>query len=541
MANALVVQKPQLPSSQQSSRAAQYVRMSTDRQRYSIQNQATVIAAYAHAHNLTIVRTYSDEGESGLRIKNRIGLTKLIHDVGTGNASFDWILVYDISRWGRFQDVDESAHYEFLCKHAGIKVVYCAEQFDNDGSMLSSIVKNLKSVMAAEYSRELSVKVRAGHRHLASLGFKQGGPAGYALHRELFDENMKSKGLLKNGERKYLTGDRVRLRKGSDDEAASVNWIFNQYVVERKSATEIARQLNLQGVPGGLARPWNCSMVCRLLRNENYIGTFVYNRTSRYLGQNAIVNPVHTWIRSVGAIEPIIEQRLFSSAQKITQERRVDLTEEEMLDRLRDTLKKRGRLSSSIINETAGLPSTATYMAHFGTIRSAYRRIGYTTKRDCDWLDSIPYWTDAIAKISALVITDIEKAGGHVQGNETGDCLSINGKVSISFRVARRWSGKEAWHSPRWAIQRRRHLADGWIVAIRLGESNKEILDYLLLPTSSLPKPMIKFTEKGRRRHNARRFGKIKTLVRSIIVGLGESTVSTKSDPRNRRPITKRK
>jgi DNA invertase Pin-like site-specific DNA recombinase len=85
MANALVVQKPQLPSSQQSSRAAQYVRMSTDRQRYSIQNQATVIAAYAHAHNLTIVRTYSDEGESGLRIKNRIGLTKLIHDVGTGN------------------------------------------------------------------------------------------------------------------------------------------------------------------------------------------------------------------------------------------------------------------------------------------------------------------------------------------------------------------------------------------------------------------------------------------------------------------------
>jgi hypothetical protein len=237
----------------------------------------------------------------------------------------------------------------------------------------------------------------------------------------------------------------------------------------------------------------------------------------------------------------MVEQHLFSRAQKITQARRVDLTEDEMLDRLRDTLKKRGRLSSSIINETAGLPSTATYMAHFGTIRSAYKRIGYTTKRDCAWLDSIPYWTDAIARISALVITAIEKAGGRVQGNETGDCLSINGNVSISFRVARRWSGKEAWHSPRWAIQRRRHLADGWVVAIRLGESNREILDYLLLPTSELPRPMIKFTEKGRRRHNARRFSTIGTLVRSIMVGLGESTVSTKSDPRNRRPITKRK
>jgi DNA invertase Pin-like site-specific DNA recombinase len=37
------------------------------------------------------------------------------------------VLVYDVSRWGRFQDIDESAHYEFVCKQAGIKVAYCAE------------------------------------------------------------------------------------------------------------------------------------------------------------------------------------------------------------------------------------------------------------------------------------------------------------------------------------------------------------------------------------------------------------------------------
>jgi DNA invertase Pin-like site-specific DNA recombinase len=69
--NALVVHKTQLPSAQKPFRAAQYVRMSTDKQRYSIENQAAVIATYAHAHGLTIVRTYRDEGESGLRIKNR--------------------------------------------------------------------------------------------------------------------------------------------------------------------------------------------------------------------------------------------------------------------------------------------------------------------------------------------------------------------------------------------------------------------------------------------------------------------------------------
>jgi predicted site-specific integrase-resolvase len=156
-------------------RAAQYVRMSTDFQRYSIQNQAAAIAAYAQQRNFTIVRTYVDEGRSGLSIKGRAGLIELIDDVGSGRADFDHILVYDVSRWGRFQDVDESAHYEFVCKQNGVKVAYCAEQFDNDGSLLSSIVKNIKRVMAAEFSRELSVKVHTGQGRIAGLGYRVGG------------------------------------------------------------------------------------------------------------------------------------------------------------------------------------------------------------------------------------------------------------------------------------------------------------------------------------------------------------------------------
>jgi DNA invertase Pin-like site-specific DNA recombinase len=69
-----------------------------------------------------------------VRINGRAGLIELIEDVQTGKADFDHILVYDVSRWGHFQDVDESAHYEFVCKRNGIKVAYCAEQFDNDGA-----------------------------------------------------------------------------------------------------------------------------------------------------------------------------------------------------------------------------------------------------------------------------------------------------------------------------------------------------------------------------------------------------------------------
>src|SRR5829696_649455 len=123
MVNALIIRpNTQLARAQKALRAAQYVRMSTDRQRYSIENQAAVIAAFAQMHNLSIVRTYRDEGESGLKLKNRPGLVQLLDDVQSGRADFSQILVYDVSRWGRFQDADESAYYEFICKQAGIKV-----------------------------------------------------------------------------------------------------------------------------------------------------------------------------------------------------------------------------------------------------------------------------------------------------------------------------------------------------------------------------------------------------------------------------------
>src|ERR1700677_2957397 len=142
----------QLPPSKPSpTLAAKYVRMSTEHQQYSIDNQADAISRYAREHNMEIVRTYTDAGKSGLSIQNRPGLRQLIADVEGGSPGYGAILVYDVSRWGRFQDVDESAYYEYVLKRAGIRVHYCAEQFENDGSMSSSVLKTLKRSMAAEY------------------------------------------------------------------------------------------------------------------------------------------------------------------------------------------------------------------------------------------------------------------------------------------------------------------------------------------------------------------------------------------------------
>jgi DNA invertase Pin-like site-specific DNA recombinase len=160
-------------------KAAQYVRMSTEHQQYSTQNQADKIQEYADKRGIEIIKTYADEGKSGLSIGGRAALQRLISDVETGIAEFNVILVYDVSRWGRFQDADESAYYEYICRRAGIQVADCAEQFENDGSPVSTIVKGVKRAMAGEYSRELSAKVFAGQCRLIELGFRQGGPAGY--------------------------------------------------------------------------------------------------------------------------------------------------------------------------------------------------------------------------------------------------------------------------------------------------------------------------------------------------------------------------
>jgi DNA invertase Pin-like site-specific DNA recombinase len=182
-------------------RAAQYVRMSTDHQQYSTENQAEKIREYAERHGLVIVRSYADEGKSGLRLEGRDQLQRLIADVESGGADFQVVLVYDVSRWGRFQDADESAYYEYVCKRAGIAVHYCAEQFANDGSPVSTIVKGVKRAMAGEYSRELSVKVFAGQCRLIELGYRQGGMAGYGLRRMRVDPHGQMLGLLRPGTR----------------------------------------------------------------------------------------------------------------------------------------------------------------------------------------------------------------------------------------------------------------------------------------------------------------------------------------------------
>ena len=369
-----------------SMRGAQYVRMSTDHQRYSTENQADAIQRYAAERGIEIVRTYADEGRSGLRLDGRDALKQLIDDVQSGTADFTTILVYDVSRWGRFQDADESAYYEHICKRAGISVQYCAEQFENDGSPLSTIVKGVKRAMAGEYSRELSVKVFAGQCRLIELGFRQGGPPGFGLRRSLVDQAGVTKSELAKGEHKSIQTDRVVLVPGPPEEVDTVRWMYRAFV-GGKAEQEIAAALNEQGLTTDLGRAWTRGTVHQVLINEKYIGNNVWNRGSFKLKKKRVRNSADMWIRAEGAFKPIVDRSLFDAAQAIIRARSHKLSDQEMVDALRGLLQECGYLSGLIIDEAEHLPSSSAYQSRFGSLLRAYELVGFTPDRDYRYIE----------------------------------------------------------------------------------------------------------------------------------------------------------
>ena len=531
MANALIVQKDRLPLSQKALCAAQYVRMSTDYQKYSIENQAVVIAAFAQLHKLTIVRTYRDEGESGLQIKNRMGLMQLIKDVQSGSAEFGYVLVFDVSRWGRFQDVDESAHYEFICKQAGVKVAYCAEQFDNDGSLISHIMKNIKRVMAAEFSRELSAKVHAGQSHLARLGFKMGAPVGYGLQRLLVDEKSRPKAILKPGEWKSLTSDHVRVQTGTADQIAIVRWIFEEFL-RVKSEEKIVRELNRRNVPTNTDRPWNRAKVVRLLKNETYIGNLVYNRQTQKLGTKTANNPSAVWIRTEGCVEPIIDRDLFLRVNEMRKGRRLELSEEEMLSRLRRVLMKKGKLSATVIDETVGLPHSSTYYRYFGTLRNAYRLIGYNDTRHWEALEAYNRWLAINADNAAQLRDRFEKTGAKATFDSPTACVRVYDSVGISFAVARWQRASREHQDPQWLLNcKGGRSPPGWIVALRLQKNNRTVLDHILLPSKSIKGTWLRFMDKTRERRKIEGFGTFEDLAQSLVRRVNRAKRSASNNP----------
>ena len=473
--------------------AAQYVRMSTEHQQYSTSNQADVIRDYAVARGYDIVRTYADEGKSGLNVAGRESLRRMIDDVQAGKPGYSAILVYDISRWGRFQDADESAYYEYLCKRAGIDVHYCAEQFENDGGPTSTIIKSVKRAMAGEYSRELSSKVFKGQCRLIELGYRQGGAPGFGLRRMLINQVGEAKGELTRGEYKSLQTDRVILVLGPDEEVQVVRRIYRRFIDEGMPESEIATELNAEGLVTDFGRPWNRGTIRQVLTNEKYIGNNVYNRSSFKLKKAHVENAPEMWVRKDAAFPALVTPEQFFVARGIIQERNRRPSDEEMLTKLRALAAEHVTLSGQVIDAADGMPLSAAYRSRFGSLLKAYQLAGYVPTRDFEFVEINRRIRAAQPPLVSDLVNRLTQIGATVSRDANSGLLLINGEYSAEVVLSR--CVKTAGGSLRWRIEFEGRIAPDITILGRMDESNERPVDYYLLPVMDISCPRLLLCE----------------------------------------------
>jgi len=462
-------------------RAAAYARMSTDLQDQSIAQQLDFIARFAADHQCSVVRVYRDAGRSGLTASRRAGLQRMLADIAAGAPGYDIVLVLDVSRWGRYQDIDESAYYEFLCRRGGIRVIYCAEAFGLEDNPLQHLFKDVKRIMAAEHSRELSQRVFDAHAALLRQGYKPGGAAGFGLRRLCLRADGSPRGLLAPGERKSHPTDRVVLVPGPAEEVAAVRRIYHLYCAEGLTCRALARRLNAEA---GGGKPWTDSRVRAILGNEKYCGNLLYNRISERLGGRRRRNPPAEWLRHPEAHAGIITAAEFAEAcRQRCLRREPDVAT--ILEKLRDLYGHRGLLSRRISDAEPGLPHSDTLKKLFGSVHQAYQlalgaQIEYMPRESQQ-----ARFARQAAALREQVSACIRRTAHTVRPGPRAHLLIVDDAITVRLSSLSSSHNNGAWG---WLIPTRATQADFVICALRPWRAERSCLYALLRAGPASPK-----------------------------------------------------
>jgi DNA invertase Pin-like site-specific DNA recombinase len=433
--------------------------------------------SYAAAHNLGIVRLFVDEGKSGTTIKRREGLQDLLRVVESGVADFTHVLVYDVSRWGRFPDSDEAAHYEFVCKRAGIAVSYCAEQFENDNSVASNLLKALKRTMAGEFSRELSVKVSAGQRRLASMGWWQGGNAPFGFQRMLVSQDGNRKHILKPGEWKSISTDRIVLTPGPKEAVDTIRLAFDLYTEHGQNRKQIAEILTKRGLIVH-DHPWDMRKVRELFTRHIYKGASAYCKHDEHF----MAVRRDKWLIRDHAFEGIVSDEQWARANELVWQEVKPLADSEMLEDLWQLWMRKGKLNSQIINVAKDVPSIAAYKNHFGGLNETYKLIGYPIIRDHSYRHAVRMSKTLRSAVCDEICEGVRQIGGTAEMIPGPGMLRLNDTVTVKVAIRKAWV---QYGGLVWTLPIGTHPAADILVIGRLKPPEESIYDYFVIPAFS--------------------------------------------------------
>ena len=496
-------------------RVAQYLRMSTDHQQYSLHNQSEYIKDYAEKNNMEIAYTYDDAGKSGVSIIGRHSLQQLLSDVEQKKIDIQAVLFYDVSRFGRFQNSDEAAYYSFLFERNGVDLIYCSEPIPTkDFPLESSVILNIKRSSAAYHSRNLSEKVFIGQANLIKLGYHQGGMAGYGLRRLLVDENGIAKEILGFRKRKSIQTDRVILIPGPKNEIKIVNSIYDLFIDDNMPEFIIAERLNEQNIPAENGTLWTRAKIHQILTNEKYIGNNIYNKTSSKLKSRLVKNPKNEWVRCDKAYKPIISKKKYNKAQEIIQLRSVHLTNEELLEKLKQKLESNGKLSGFIIDEDDTGPSSSVYRTRFGGLLRAYTLIGYKPEHDYIYIQI----NEALRSFYSGIIEDFKgeilKSNCYIDEYKYAPMLYINDEFLISVLITKCTHMKSG--KLRWKVRFDNSQKADITIVIRMDSQNISPLDFYIIPKIENEYSKMWMTETNNIRLDLYRFDNLDKLLQII-------------------------
>lgn len=448
-------------------RAVAYYRHSAqDRQENSIAIQREQVREWASKNGVEIIHEFADAGKSGLTSEGRPAFLEMMEEWVKKRSDFTYVLCLDVSRWGRFQDIDLSAQFSAECRKNGKTVIYTSIGKPREDDPLYPVYVQFERFRAAQYSRELSDKVWRGCVKISEQGYWAGGSPPYGLKRLLLDERREPLHPLEPGQRKGIQNQRVTLVAGDPDEVATIRRIFQEFVELRHSEYRIAEGLNTDAIPAPGGRRWGAGSVVDRLQQEVYIGTQVYNRTSQKLKTPRRPNPPEAWVRTPDAFVGIISHEQFERAQEILRERRTRFDPAHMLAQLDTLYRDHGVFRTSLLRLSDELPTVGTFTRHFGSWDEAFQRLYPATRESArDQVQS------QISALGADVLT-------------YADFLVLNEKLTISIQpaVPIPWG-----YSAYWPLSvDRRPVIDLTLGVLLADPPDAEILGYVVFPRGQL-------------------------------------------------------
>ena len=392
---------------------AYYRHSARDRQENSVAIQQELVQKWAKDNGVEIIHEFTDRGKSGLTAEGRDAFNDMMENWVKKRKDFDFVLCLDVSRWGRFQDIDLSATYSAECKKHGKQVIYTTLGMPRPDDPLYPVYVQFERFRAAQYSKELSAKVFHGCVKIAQQGYWPGGKAPYGFDRLLLDEARHRLHVLTHGQKKSIQNQRVTLTLGPEDEVATVRRVFNEFIDAGRTMREIADRLNNDGLRSAMGGFWNVGKIRRILTNIMYAGTLVYNKTSSKLKTPTRRNPVDQWVRTTGAIDPLVDQAIYDRAQSIIAQVKLRYAPDTMLQHLERLHSEHGFLRPSLLDADEIAPAASTYAAHFRSLDAAYQQLFRTVT------------SETRARVEVLLREVVD----HVESYD--DFLVVNGKFTV--------------------------------------------------------------------------------------------------------------